>query len=105
RRLAGAAHADQIRRQASRDACGVRDDVAPEVRRRRIAVQEDDRTASPRIDVCYLAVEDGDAATIVTVGGGHHWVDQEANYSTPPGRVSVGHGRQKECAATVTLVR
>src|SRR5262249_60599835 len=66
-RLAGPAHADEIGRQAPTQARQVRNHVAPEVRRRRIAVEEDDRRADPDLYVRHEAVEDRDTPPLVEV--------------------------------------
>ena len=56
----GSAHADQVRRQAT-GLLGQRwDDVAPEVGRSRVAMQEDQGWAAAFIDVGHLRIEDGD---------------------------------------------
>ena len=52
--LAGLAHADQVRRDAAAQVLHVRDDVAPQVGRRRVAVQEDDRITFADVDVGHL---------------------------------------------------
>ena len=60
-RLAGVAHADQVGGQAMVVALDPGDDVAPEVRGGRVAVQEHHRRARPRRDIGHLGVEDGRA--------------------------------------------
>ena len=55
------AHTDQIGSKTATEHVDMRDDVAPEVGRRGIAVQEDDRLARARVDVGDLRVEDPDA--------------------------------------------
>ena len=59
RELVGVAHADQVGRDAAALVCEVRHHVAPEVRRGRVAVQEDDRRPRSHLDVGHLGVEDG----------------------------------------------
>ena len=54
-------HADQVRRQATRDLGAVRDDVPPQVRGRRVSVQEDDRIARALVDVGHRRLADGQA--------------------------------------------
>jgi hypothetical protein len=56
-RGAGPAHADKIWGQAAAQVGDVRDDVAPQVRRGRVAVQEDYRVALAGFDVVHLGVE------------------------------------------------
>jgi hypothetical protein len=55
--LPRAAHADQVRGQAAGLAGQLRDHVSPQVRRRRIAVQEDDRVAVAVILVVHRRVQ------------------------------------------------
>src|SRR5579872_3528083 len=51
------AHADKIRRETSRAIAEMRNDVAPQIRRGRIAVQEDDRIAGAYVDIRHLGAE------------------------------------------------
>jgi hypothetical protein len=64
RNPARAAHAHEVGRQAASAALHVRDDVAPQVRRR-VAVQEDDRVADADLDVGHLAVQHRKPAPLV----------------------------------------
>ena len=70
-RLARLPHADQVGRKTPSDVADVRNDVPPEVRGRRIAVQEDDGIAFAYIDIAHLGVEDGDTLSWMWIGGGH----------------------------------
>src|SRR5207249_2080618 len=54
------AHAGEIRREAAAELHDVRDHVPPQVRRGRVAVQEDDRVAGSRLDVRDSGPEDVD---------------------------------------------
>jgi hypothetical protein len=57
--LVGGAHADQIGGDAPSLVCDMRDDVAPQVRRGRVAVQEDDRVAvAALVERHWLAGDD-----------------------------------------------
>jgi hypothetical protein len=58
--LVGFAHADQVRGDAAAEVLHVRENVAPEVGRRRVAVQEDDRLPGPGVHVRHLRVLDAD---------------------------------------------
>ena len=58
----GAAHADQIGRDAAADAAHVRDYVAPQVGRRWIAVQKHDRIAAALVDVGHACAVHLDVA-------------------------------------------
>ena len=51
------AHPDEVRGQTSAERLDVRDDVAPEVRRRRISVKEDDRRSRSHLDESHVRVE------------------------------------------------
>ena len=57
-RFAGLAHAHEIGREAPTVLGKVWNDVAPEIGRGRIPVQEDDGIASTDIDVAHLGIED-----------------------------------------------
>src|SRR5262245_45091013 len=58
--LAGLAKADQVRCDAARDGCDVRDDVAPDGGRGRVSVQEqDNRAAGAGLDVRDGRAQDG----------------------------------------------
>ena len=60
-RLAGAAEADQIGRDAARDRRNMRDDVAPDIRGGRVAMQEqDDRAACTCRHIGHGGVENVD---------------------------------------------
>ena len=50
-------HADQIGRDAAAKLLQVRDDVAPEVGRGRVSVQEDDGVPPAHLDIGHLVVE------------------------------------------------
>ena len=54
--LVRVAHPDQVGGDAPAEVLHVRDDVAPEVGRRRVAVQEEDRVALADVDVGHLGV-------------------------------------------------
>src|SRR5262249_60827173 len=69
-RLAGVAHPDQVGGEAAVTARDVGDDVAPEIGRRRVAVQEDDRIPGACVDVGHLGVEDSDTLSGVWVSYG-----------------------------------
>src|SRR5439155_24661405 len=58
----GAAHADQIGRDAAADVAHVRDYVAPQIRRRWIAVQKHDRIAPALVDVGHACAVHLDVA-------------------------------------------
>src|SRR5262249_690955 len=58
----GAAHADQIGRDAAADAAHMRDYVAPQIRRRWIAVQKHDRIAAALVDVGHACAVHLDVA-------------------------------------------
>jgi hypothetical protein len=49
--LVAIAHADQIRGQATALALHMRHDIAPEIGRGRVAVQEDDRAPLAQLDI------------------------------------------------------
>jgi hypothetical protein len=57
-RLARAPHADEVGSQTASGVGQLRDDVAPEIGRRRVAVQEHDGIAGPDVDVGHVGVED-----------------------------------------------
>ena len=54
------AHADQVGSETAPFSLEARDDVAPEIGRRRIAVQEDDRLARAGLTVVDGGIEDRD---------------------------------------------
>jgi len=54
------AHADEVGHDAATKPGDVRHDVAPQVRRRRVAVQEDDRRTGPDVDVGHVDAVDVD---------------------------------------------
>jgi hypothetical protein len=58
RQLFGVTHADQVRSDAAAERLQVRDDVAPEIRRGGVAVQQHDRIPVPNFEVGHLAAED-----------------------------------------------
>src|SRR5207249_1417970 len=66
----GLPHADENGRQTPAETGDVRDDVAPDVRRRRVPVEEHDRVARARVDVGDFGVEDLDALARVRIGDG-----------------------------------
>src|SRR5712692_4941243 len=61
------AHAYQVRSQATPIPLQVRNDVTPEIGRRGIPVQEDNRVACPGIDVGHVGIEDGYPLALVRV--------------------------------------
>ena len=77
--LLGVAHADEVEGDAARQRCHARHDVAPEIGRGRVAVQEDDGVAPARLDVGHALAEHLDRplrrrvwshGQIVAAGGG-----------------------------------
>ena len=74
RRLAGVAHADEVGGEAARLSGQVRDDVAPQVGRRWVSVEEHDGVAVAGLDVRHLAVEHVRGAAGVWVCCGHREV-------------------------------
>jgi hypothetical protein len=72
--LAGLTHADEIRREGAGLAGDVGDDVAPDVRRRRVAVDEHHRLAGAGLAVGHERVEDRRAVRAGRggVGGAGH---------------------------------
>jgi hypothetical protein len=69
--LLGVAHADQVGRDAPAARLEVRHDVAPQIGRGRVAVQEDDRVAPPGLDVGHRPVQHGAEPLLV----GHDLAD------------------------------
>ena len=69
--LVGIAHADQVRRDAAAEAREVGDDVPPQVRRRRVAVQQDDRVAAARLHVGHALPLDLGVALRIALESGH----------------------------------
>ena len=55
--LVGVTHSDQIGRDATTQTDEVGEHVAPQVRRRRVAVKQDDRIAGACLDVCHRLAE------------------------------------------------
>src|SRR5205807_7855290 len=97
--LAGAAHADEVGRQTPTDALQRWDDVAPEIRRGRVAVQKDDGRADADLHVGEEAVEDGHTPPLVEVGcrhGSRHGAsiiiaaENEARHGSPGTRRASG---------------
>jgi hypothetical protein len=70
--LLGVAHADQVGRDAPAAGGEVRDHVPPEVGRRRVAVQEDDRVALADLDVGHAPAADADALLGMALVGRDH---------------------------------
>src|SRR6185437_8035447 len=60
--LARLTHPDEVGREAAAESAQVRNHVAPEIRRSRVAVQKNDRIAAPAVDVCYRGSGDCDVA-------------------------------------------
>jgi hypothetical protein len=69
RRFARLAHADQVGRETASVAADIRNDVAPQIGRRGITVQEDDRVAFAGVHVTHFTIDYGDAPSRVRVGG------------------------------------
>ena len=67
--LVRVAHADQVRRDAAPLALEVRDDVPPQIRRRRVPVQQHDRVAGADFDVGHRGAEDFEALLLVAFVG------------------------------------
>ena len=65
--LLGVAHPDQVRRYAPGLSLDVGNDVAPQVGRGRVAVQEDDRVAAPDVDVRHSLAKYVDRLLLVTL--------------------------------------
>src|ERR1700720_329678 len=61
------AHASQVRSQATPIPLYVRNDVTPEIGRRGIPVQEDNRVPCPGSDVDHVGIEDGHPLALVRV--------------------------------------
>src|SRR5262245_51746138 len=72
--LVGVAHPDEIGRDAASRTLEVRDHVAPEIRRRRVAVQEDDGIALPDLDVCHPPAVDRGVLLRVALAGIDHGI-------------------------------
>ena len=70
-RAARVAHADQIGSQAAAERLDVRDHVAPEIGRGRVAVEEHHRIARAHVHVGHLGVERLHPATRMRIGGGN----------------------------------
>lgn len=68
RRVPGLPHPRQIRRKAAPVLLHVGNDVAPQIGRTRISVQEDDRVTVPFIHIAYLGVEDGRSLARMRIG-------------------------------------
>src|SRR5262249_41425826 len=68
RRWPGATHSDEIGCKASAEAGEKRNDVAPQIRRGRIAVEKHNRIAAADVDIAHSSVEDLDLLTRVSVG-------------------------------------
>src|SRR5262249_42410129 len=96
-RLPGVAHADQVGCQTAMIPGHVRNDVAPEIRGRRVAVEEHDGIAAARVDVRHLRIEDPGASARMRIGGGDSCVDHgrlngnrargsTASFARSPGR-------------------
>jgi len=68
--LIALAHADEVRRHAAGERLDVRDDVAPEVGRRRVAVQEEHVLALANVDVVHLRTEHLGELRLEGKGGG-----------------------------------
>jgi hypothetical protein len=58
RELVRVAHPNQIRRDTPANVLQVRDDIAPDIGRGWIAVQQDDRVANATLDVRHRVAED-----------------------------------------------
>src|SRR5258707_10752398 len=58
RELVGVAHADEVGRDTVPALLEVRDHIAPEIRRRGVAVEEDDRVALAHLHIRHLTTED-----------------------------------------------
>jgi hypothetical protein len=72
--LVGLSHADEIDRDAPRVGLEVRHDVAPEIRRRGVPVQEQDRVAGARLHVVQAGTEHVDKPRGVGHVGGNRVV-------------------------------
>src|SRR5207248_814704 len=92
-RLARTAHADEIGRQAATGAGEVRNHVAPEIRRRGVAVQEDDRNADADLHVGHVAVEDGHTPPLVEV--------RRRDRVRHRAAIIIGHGRTSAAGVPV----
>ena len=67
RRLSGSTHSHQVWRQTSPERQRVRDDVPPQIRRGRIAMQEHNWQAVTSVDKADLGVENGNTTSRMIV--------------------------------------
>lgn len=63
RGFSGLPHADEVGRKAASVATQIRNDVAPEIGRSRVAVEKYNRLATSYIDVAYLCINNLDASS------------------------------------------
>src|SRR5262249_12989689 len=68
RRFSGPAHPDQIGGKAPCLVADMRDDVAPQIGIGRVAMEEDNWVAGPRVDEAHLCVANVDALSWMRVG-------------------------------------
>jgi len=68
-RVAGIAHADEIGGETASERQEIRNDVAPEIGRRRVAMEEDDRISLADIDIHHVGVEHRYALSVGDVFG------------------------------------
>ena len=76
-------HSDEVRGEATTHRLYMGDDVAPEIRRRRIPVQEDDRLSASNLDVSHVRIEHWDRQALREGRGRDVCFHCDAPYWTP----------------------
>src|SRR5215831_18878488 len=74
RRRAGLTHSDEVGSKTSTKITHMRNDVAPEIGRRWVPVQENDGITFSHIYITHFAIENGNTLSLMWVGGLHFGV-------------------------------